>query len=100
MSANTLLNLPTTATIQSGIITTSASASTNIVFGTPFPSGSLPLIFIQNTQGTTWPQIIFSVQNLSNTGFTIIQTNLESLGTNEAVLVSWLAVLVPATPTP
>jgi hypothetical protein len=101
MSANTLLNLPTNATIQTGsAVTVSTSVNTNITFGTPFPSGSLPLVFVQNAQGTDWPQIIFTVQNLSNTGFTVIQNNLADPGTNEVVGISWLAVWVPITPPP
>jgi hypothetical protein len=97
MSAHTLLNLPTYATIQTGILTTPASASTTIVFGTPFPLGILPLIFIQNTDGSTNADVVFTTQNLTNTQFTLVQSGT---GAPSAVLVSWMAVAVPATPVP
>lgn len=99
MSAHTLLNLPTNATIQTGLVTLNVALTTNVIYGTPFPSGSLPLVFIQNSEGNVWPSFNFSVQNLSNTGFTIVQTNLASAGVYEAVGVSWIAIWVPITPT-
>jgi hypothetical protein len=100
MSAHTLLNLPTTATIQTGIVTTDADQVTNVTFGTSFPSGSYPLIFLQNTEGPVWPTIFFTIQSISNTGFQIVQTYTAPATNYQTVTVAWSAILVPATPVP
>lgn len=97
MSASSLKNSSNYPFIQTEIITTNAVQATNVTFKTPFPTGSLPIVFIQNTEGTVWPNIIFSTQNLSNTGFTIIQTGSNAF---EEVLISYLAIWIPTTPPP
>lgn len=97
MSASSLINSSYYPFIQTGIIITDAAQATNVIFKTPFPSGSLPLVFIQNTEGTIWPNIMFSTQNLSNTGFTIIQTGSSA---PEEVLISYLAIWIAITPPP
>ena len=100
MSAHTLLNLPTNAIIQTGLITTNNALTTNVVFGTPFPSGALPLVFIQNTEGGVNPTIFFTTQNLGSTGFTIVQTYVSPITTYQSVGVSWVAIAIPNTPIP
>ena len=100
MSAQALLASSQYPIIRTGIITTNASQVTNVTFYIPFPSGSLPLIFLQNTEGAVWQSIIFTTQGLSNTGFSIVQNNLINAGVYEEVGLAWVAIWIPSTPPP
>lgn len=100
MSAQSLVASSVYPLIKTGLLTTVANQSTNVTFITPFPVGSLPLIFIQNTEGAVQPTIFFTVQNLTNTGFTIIQTFVSPIVGYQNVAVSYLAVWDPVTPPP
>jgi hypothetical protein len=97
MSAQALVASPVFPLIKTSVFECQANTSNNITFVTPFPLGALPLVFIQNTDGGQWPNVIFSTQNLSNTGFTLVQSGT---GSPAAVLLSYLAVWCPTTPPP
>ena len=100
MSAQSLIASSQYPNIKTGIIVTNVSQVTNVTFNTPFPVGSLPLIFLQNAEGAVWQNIIFTTQGLTNTGFQIVQNNLENAGTYEEVGLSWIAIWIAATPPP
>jgi hypothetical protein len=79
--------------LRTGAAAVGASASTTIDFLQPFPPGSVPNLFIQNSQGNTWENIIFTTSNVTNTSFTINQYNITSPGNYEVVAISYLAIL-------
>jgi hypothetical protein len=94
MSANTLLNLPTNAIIQTG---TFGETTGNIVFSQPFPSGATPYVFLQNSQGATGDQVVLTVGAITANGFayikfdTVSQTNITN-----AIATNYLAIWIPA----
>jgi len=78
---------------RTGLASVGASASTTIDFLQPFPPGSVPNVFIQNSQGNVWESIIFTIDGVNNTSFTINQYNIASPGTYEVVGITYLAIL-------
>lgn len=96
MSAQALVASSVYPIIRSGSIATLDAVTTPITYDTPFPSGSIPLVFLQNAEGATWPDVPLTTQSLSNTGFVIVQSGT----TTEIISVSYLAVWVPSTPPP
>ena len=75
MSAQALLSLPSNAIIQTGDF---GETTGIITFNTPFPN--TPLVFLQNAQGTTWDQVVFTVNTTSTTGFTYIKFDTQTPG--------------------
>ncbi len=100
MSAQALVTSSVYPIIKSGVVNSNVAQVTNVTFETPFPSGALPLIFIQNTEGSVWPSIIFTTQSLTNTGFQAIQQFFSPALTYQEVQFSYLAVWIPVTPPP
>jgi len=95
MSAQSLLNTPNSiySNLRTGTAIVNNSAYTQINFPQPFPAGSIPIVFIQNSQGQTWENIIFTTSNANNTSFTVNQYNITNPGTYEVVEITYLAIL-------
>ena len=95
MSYQAFENLNTTPTITCGVFANTATQNTNITFKIPFSAGQIPIVSVQNTQAATWENIVFTVSQVTNTGFTVTQYDTTGAGNLEIVSCSYIAVYVP-----
>jgi hypothetical protein len=93
MSAQSLVASSQYPIIETGGFVTTATASGAISFRTPFPTGTVPALSLQNASGALWDQITIAA-TVTNTGFTWTQSGA---GTAEIFAVSYIAILVPNT---
>jgi hypothetical protein len=79
--------------INSGFSVAQVAPSTTINFTPAFPAGTVPLVFVQNSEGETWLDIIFTVSNINNVSFVVNQFNITNPGTYEEVAIEYFAIL-------
>lgn len=94
MSAQSLVTSSQYPIIETGYFLTSATSTGGVTFKQPFPVGSIPVVILQNTSGTTWDDVILGLFQPTNTGFTWTQTGTPA---PEIFGVGYMAILVPNT---
>lgn len=97
MSAQALIATSNYPLMESGFFNTTATATGTVTFRVPFPTGVVPVVILQNTSGTTWDEINLGCFQANNANFTWTQNGTPS---PEIFGVTYLAVWIPATPSP
>jgi hypothetical protein len=84
--------------IQAGLVTLALTASNQatqaIVFDTPFPEGTVPVVVVSYASSAFSPPLIAGASGVTRTGFTAALAHAAGTSGTWTRQLSWIAVLV------